>query len=261
MPEGPEVRIIATNLCQEFEGGVLLEALRLEKKHDIIPSELLPTSITKISCKGKKIIFVTPEFYIASSLGMEGKWCLTEQPHTNYIFTIKDLQGRIRKLYYADFRYFGEIHVGRDLETYLMGLGHDLMSISLGEISFPINDWVNMFNRKVRVGALLLEQYPFAGIGNYLRSEILYRSGIHPFRKANELSIEEVYRLAQCTLDTFYHSWSCGGLTLKSFWSIYGEKGMYPCCVYGKEKDPNGYKVLKEKLGGRSVYYVTEVQK
>ena len=44
-----------------------------------------------------------------------------------------------------------------------------------------------------RTGSLFLDQAFLAGTGNYLRSEILFVSGVHPSRRPCDLAGDEVY--------------------------------------------------------------------
>ena len=47
-----------------------------------------------------------------------------------------------------------------------------------------------------RLGALLLDQSFLAGLGNYLRCEILFEAGLHPAQRAADCDAEELRELA-----------------------------------------------------------------
>lgn len=53
----------------------------------------------------------------------------------------------------------------------------------------------NLLRRKIPVGAALLDQKVIAGIGNVFRAELLFLSGIDPFRPANRLTTDEATSL------------------------------------------------------------------
>ena len=53
---------------------------------------------------------------------------------------------------------------------------------------------------RARIGTVLCNQAIYAGIGNYLRSEILFCAQIHPFRKSNTLTDKEWNRLIDCAI-------------------------------------------------------------
>ena len=64
------------------------------------------------------------------------------------------------------------------------------------------------------LNSVYLDQAFLAGLGNYLRSEILFIAGIHPARKARELSKGEIGKLARITLDTSQRSYASQGVTI-----------------------------------------------
>ena len=50
-------------------------------------------------------------------------------------------------------------------------------------------------NKKQNICSFLLDQKKFAGLGNYIKNEVLYLSKISPFRKVNNLSKLELKRI------------------------------------------------------------------
>ena len=64
------------------------------------------------------------------------------------------------------------------------------------------------------LNSVYLDQAFLAGLGNYLRSEILFIAGIHPARKARELSKGEIGKLARITLDISQRSYASQGVTI-----------------------------------------------
>ena len=64
------------------------------------------------------------------------------------------------------------------------------------------------------LNSVYLDQAFLAGLGNYLRSEILFIAGIHPARKARELSKGEICKLARITLDISQRSYASQGVTI-----------------------------------------------
>ena len=71
----------------------------------------------------------------------------------------------------------------------------------------------NRFQRR-RLKVLLLDQGFFAGIGNYLRSEVLFTSGLHTDRTVSSLSDEEKNRLAEQALFLSRQSYDVPGITV-----------------------------------------------
>ena len=64
------------------------------------------------------------------------------------------------------------------------------------------------------LNSVYLDQAFLAGLGNYLRSEILFVAGIHPAKKARELSKGEIGKLARATLDISQRSYALRGITI-----------------------------------------------
>jgi len=67
--------------------------------------------------------------------------------------------------------------------------------------------------RRRSLGALLLDQRFLAGLGNYLRSEILHRARIGPEQSPQRLSAVEIRRLAGATLEITKRAYQTGGIT------------------------------------------------
>ncbi|MDC6472547.1 endonuclease VIII, partial [Luminiphilus sp.] len=64
------------------------------------------------------------------------------------------------------------------------------------------------------LNSIYLDQAFLAGLGNYLRSEILFIAGIHPAKKARELSKGQIGKLARSTLELSQRSYALQGVTL-----------------------------------------------
>ena len=68
--------------------------------------------------------------------------------------------------------------------------------------------------RRRSLGVLYLDQGFMAGLGNYLRSEILFCAGVAPERRPCDLERETLLRLAETTLDLGWRSYHTRGVTL-----------------------------------------------
>ena len=67
--------------------------------------------------------------------------------------------------------------------------------------------------RSEPVARLYLDQHFIAGIGNYLRSEILYFAGLHYSARPKDLTDEAIERLARQTLATTKRAYHTHGIT------------------------------------------------
>ena len=105
------------------------------------------------------------------------------------------------------------------------------------------------------------------GVGNIYASESLFISGIHPKRRANNISKNRYLQLATSIKNTLEQSINMGGTTLRDFsYSHAGEKVGYfkqKLLVYGREdlecskcKQP----IKSVQLSGRSSFYCSNCQ-
>jgi len=110
----------------------------------------------------------------------------------------------------------------------------------------------------------LMEPKYISGVGNYLKSEILYRAQLHPNRVLGSLTDKEIETLLQVALKTISEAYQHGGLTHGTFLDPDMRKGTFPVFVYKRAGtlDPNGYPIRSIKTkDGRTSYFVAEIQK
>jgi len=172
-------------------------------------------------------------------------------------------------LYYDDVRSFGKLNLltPEEYTTKINKIGPDLLS----DVIDP-KEWRNKLkNGRIKnkmICDYLMEQSYFSGIGNYLKSDILYICKIKPDRPVSGLSDVEIDLLLKVSLETIRESYSHGGLTIENFWSPDGTRGTYPTKVYNRATDDNGLTVHKIKCikasgteDTRTTHWVPEVQK
>lgn len=249
---------------------------------------LLPLTIEQVWCRGKVIIFQfvsekpeqTDRIYITSQLAMEGSWLREPSDHSNLWFNLEGDE----KWYYNDSRHFGTFNVYFSDDELVKGKfsdhGPDLLLTALIEkgtledLEHPLQEIVSLEmwkaklkNKRIKTQGIykfVKDQDRFSSIGNYLRSEILYRSKIHPGRKLENLSDADMELLYRVTLDTIHEAYICRGLTIKSYRDPTGDFGRFPLQVYQQEKDPLGNKVIQQKFDpakkDQTVHWVKEVQ-
>jgi formamidopyrimidine-DNA glycosylase len=141
---------------------------------------------------GKRMLFrFSGDCWLGLHLGMTGE-LLVEQP--NFAPAKHDhlvLFQRQRALVFRDPRQFGRIqfHQGKNAPAWWRDLPPQPQ-----EAAFT-RKFVEVFfarRRKVPIKAGLLMQEAFAGIGNWMADEILWRARINPKRRVESLSAEEV---------------------------------------------------------------------
>lgn len=294
MPEGPEVRTIADVLNRKVLNRKIKE-IELSENAKVYNFDLYENylsilngndiSITKISSYGKKLlIYLNNEIVIVFSLGMTGAFRFKKETHSHVIFhlhtgdsdaTVTDTAptaaDAVESFNFTDTRRFGDatfLNV-EDLDNNLSNLGPDLLYAALNT-HISKKKWLEIFKqpsaRGLKIGKraiciILLEQNFVAGIGNYLKSEILYYSGILPDRLACDLSDDEWEKIRTVAHHIIKVSYLYGGLTIESYISPDGKMGKYPTAVYNKQKDPLGNKIIKGTTKDkRTSYWVDEIQ-
>jgi len=265
MPELPEVETIKSQLSEHLPFKIkkvnyssVVDSLFGEKEFS--PEGM---KIDDIKRYGKVLNFVLGDQHILSGLGMTGGWILSKSPinekHKHVEFICED--GTC--LSYVDPRRFGFIH-------YMSEVGKDNFLTRLGPDPFS-----KEFNAEYIYGVLkkypgrqlkpfLLDQKYFAGIGNYLASEICALAGIRPTRRAGKVTKVEAGKIKKATDSILNKSIKANGAT---FWGGYrdasGEKGEalnHLVVFFQKDCGMCGGVVKKIVLGGRGTFYCPKCQ-
>ena len=113
-----------------------------------------------------------------------------------------------------------------------------------------------------------MDQKCVSGLGNIYVNEILFLSGISPFRKVAKLKDFEINKIIKSTKKILKKSIKLGGSSIKDFSSGDGKKGKYQFFfhVYGRKGkkcsnvDCNS-RVLKTVISNRSSFFCKSCQK
>lgn len=264
-PEGPEVRTVVDKIRPHIVNKSLNAVVFGPRAEGVNLNILrLPANVLIVRSYGKKIlIHLSSNQTIICSLGMTGKFKYSDPgPHTHFRFDFPDLC-----LYFDDTRYMGSIIFSENAQVpnYFSEVGPDILDAAINSPITP-EVWKERYKAKKwqnkQMCQVLLEQSIFSGIGNYLKSEILYYSGISPFRVVHTLIDEEWEKLRTVAHQILLLSYSHGGFTIESFISPDGSRGSYPAAVYGRSFDNLGNVVTKVSTKDqRSTYWVNAVQK
>lgn len=115
-------------------------------------------------------------------------------------------------------------------------------------------------HKKMSICSFLLNQDYMSGIGNYLKSEILFYCKIDPHTTLGMLTNEQIGLLAKNIVDIAARSYKAGGYSMKDYYMPDGQPGKYFPRVYGKRRyfapDGTEYPIKEETICGRKTYYV-----
>ncbi|MCC5795226.1 MAG: endonuclease VIII [Chromatiales bacterium] len=141
---------------------------------------------------------------------------------------------------------------------FLAGLGPDVLdpALEVGQVEERLRD--ARFRRR-SLAALLLDQAFLAGMGNYLRSEVLFEARLAPGRRPVELDQDEIGRLAAALLAVPRRSYLTRGIAaargMRRDYLADGESFRFR--VFGRADQPCqacGTPVRREERAGRRLY-------
>lgn len=273
MPEKPEVITVSKALEKKIlnknitDVQIYWDNIIAKPETDVFKKKIREENIKKITTRGKFIVIELSNYYLLIHLRMEGKFTFRKKgeernKHEHIIFALDDEI----ELRYHDVRKFGKMYLVEKEKLYtdtpLKDLGLEFDSPAL--TSKYLLDKFKSKNKYIKT--VLLDQSIIAGIGNIYDDEILFRSGINPYKKAKELNEKDCDRLVQNTRIILKKAINLGGTTIKSFTSEEGIHGRFQneLLVHGKKKEecPNCHsQIKKEQIDGRGTYFCEICQK
>lgn len=206
MPEGPEVRKYADALDSVLTGRLItsLEARTRDARQWLQENEvrLVGRRVLRVVSHGKHLIgYMHGGFYFHSHLMMWGRWeTVTGEPPRE-----KDRRERARIV----------VSSGAALllsaPIFNVGKGDPYEQIeNLGSLGPDVLPYKRKFNKReflrrlllpehieLTIGAALLNQRILAGLGNYLRAEVLFSCRLNPWRSVSDLTKEELECLSR----------------------------------------------------------------
>lgn len=266
-PEGPEVRLTTDWLKTNIQDNIVRDIKQLGRfsRQSIVNIEKIKNNkIINIRCRGKVIVLDFENNISAiSTLGMSGRWTRIQDKHTALILWCEKPPTRgILPVYYDDQRRFGNFKVVliHEATSKLDELGWDALAEPLlfNKICSRISKYL-----KKPIAEVLLKQDVFAGVGNYIRAEVMYMAGIHPQKLVADITDEEWNLLCSAIVNVMQEAYAKKGTTLENYYGGNGERGDHVdfLKVYHKTMDPHGHPVsfYKDK-NDRTVWWVPAVQ-
>lgn len=272
MPEGPEIRRAADEVEKVLRGNPIIDAWFAFPHLKRFEKRLRDTRVDAVDTRGKAMLtrfdngltmfshnqlyglWVTAKRDQEPDTKRELRVALSTDTHSALLYSASDI----------------EVLTARQLERhpFLARVGPDALDPSL------TTQWLaERLNepgfRGRALSSLYLDQRFLAGIGNYLRSEILFVAGIDPRRKAGDLTPGERRRIARESIRLSRRSYRTGGVLVSPsiareekaagrsfaeyrFW-VFGREGL-PCRLCAKL-------VTKTTAGSRGLFLCTRCQR
>lgn len=284
MPELPEVQTIVNDLNKKVVGDKIVD-FRSEWKKNVRPSFLffkkgvVGAKIKEARRIGKHLVIDLDNNYsIVIHLKMSGHLLykkLKANSSQLVVFSEKVNQYIRHKfifengatLDFSDLRKFGWLNLVKtgkvEDEKEIKKLGIDAL-----DKNFTLKVFKEILEKKKNgiIGVVLLDQELIAGIGNIYRSEILFQARVNPKRKISTLKEKEIEEIFKAIKDILKKAVKMRGTSDSDYRDTDGKKGGFQNMlqVYRKEKEicqKCKGKILREKLGQRSIFYCPKCQK
>lgn len=218
MPEGPETRRAAMRIDKVLRGREA-EIVDFAQPHlRRYGSVLSGQQIDWVSSRGKALLTrFSSGLTLYSHNQLYGRWYIVRRdqlPATNRTLRVAIHTATQSALLYSA----SDIEVltpeTLPLQKYLARLGPDALDDRVHWRDIVALLESPQFRRRT-LAALYLDQGFVAGIGNYLRSEILFEARVNPFDRPCDLTRGQLGRLARATLDLTRQSLATAGITNK----------------------------------------------
>ncbi|WP_082231969.1 endonuclease VIII [Halobacillus massiliensis] len=271
MPEGPEIRKAADQVEKALLDKPVLEVFFAFDHFKDYETLFRGSEVLKVETKGKAMLIRFNNGYtVYSHNQLYGKWYV-RNPY-NYPKTNRQLRFAIHNEKKSALLYSAsDIEVLRDeeveLHPFIVKAGPDLLNDHVTEEELVDRFKSSRFHRR-RWTALLLDQGFIAGVGNYLRSEILFTAGIHPELRPIDCSENQLKKAANACIELMWRSYKHQGITtdleLAHRLKAKGAKrNEYRHWVFNREGQPcrvDGSEIIKIKAGSRRCYYCPTCQ-
>ncbi len=270
MPEGPEIRLAADKIEKAITIEPVQECFFAFANLKQYQAEFQGKQVLQVETRGKALlIHFDHELSIYSHNQLYGRWYVRkayQYPNTRRQLRLAIHNSKKSALLYSASDI--EVLTQEEISThhFLSKLGPDVLTISAGEIRQRLQ---SKTYRRRQLASLYLDQHFLAGIGNYLRSEILFIAKLAPTKKPADCSEEQLKALASASISTAYQSYKNNGITndLKLAKSLKHEgfsRNQYRHWVFGREQQPChhcGEPIIKITISSRRVYYCSGCQK
>ena len=271
MPELPEVETTRRGISPHIVNKPIRDIVVRQRQlrwpvSTSLGDDLVGRQITQVGRRAKYLIFYLEHGCIILHLGMSGSLRVLDAPtpadrhdHVDIIFHDDTC------LRFRDPRRFGSIHWTRTdpLEHSLL---RDLGPEPLGEDFTAAYLYAMSHKRTQSVKAFIMDSRTVVGVGNIYANEALFKSGIHPLRKAGNISRKRYGALTGSIKDVLRAALAKGGTTLRDFVGSDGAPGYFKLDldVYDRAGELCNTCLTSIRLirqGQRSTYYCPQCQR
>lgn len=272
MPEGPEIYRVAQKLSKAISGKKIISIEfgleRLKGWEEV----LINSQITSVKSQAKAMLISTDSGYtIYSHNQLYGRWDIrrstTAEKKTNRSLRILiETDSHTARLYSAsDIEVLDAVDLAS--HPFLSKLGPDLLDKDVSDDQLIEHISSGRFDRRA-LKHLLLDQSFLSGIGNYLRSEILFEANLHPDTRLGKLSQAKKSELALISRKITERALAQNGITIDyeiaENLKLEGlTKRQYRHWVFTRDGNPCrrcGSTIIHTRVGGRRLDFCPSCQ-
>jgi endonuclease-8 len=266
MPEGPEIKQAADRIAQAIVRQPLVQVFFAFEHLKGYEPALAAEQVVSVQPRGKALLMrFSNQLTIYSHNQLYGVWYIRQAgtyPATNRQLRLALHTAKTSALLYSA----SEIQVLNDDEVaahpFLARLGPDVLDPTTTVETVRDRLLENRFYRR-GLSNLLLDQQFLGGLGNYLRSEILFVARVHPGLRPADCTAAQIEALAAAAIAVPQKSYATGGITndlaIANRMKAAGKpRRLYRHWVFGRQGQPCyacGTGIIKAIAGGRRVYF------
>jgi endonuclease-8 len=243
MPEGPEIRLAADKIARVLVGHPVVEVEFELPSLARYKKRLTGATVTAVDTRGKAMLTRFDNgLTLYSHNQLYGKWFTTSRPRRPK--TSRQLRVGLHTDTHSALLYSAsdiEVLTERGLarHPFLTRVGPDILDPGL-TVDTVLERLASASFRNRALGGLYLDQAFLAGVGNYLRSEILWAAGVDPASRPSQLEPAAMHAIAKETLAISRRSYRTRGVTAppkraKERKALGMSYGQYRFQVFGRE--------------------------
>jgi len=267
MPELPEVETIKNELSPWVRGQRFTQVTIFDPKivfyasTEEFPGNLVAQRVENLERRGKYLIFnLAGKQVLIMHLRMTGVLLLNPRTFDSYARAAFSFSNDIQ-IVFSDRRRLGAIWLAENAAAVVGKLGPEPLSDD-----FTLNILAQLLEKHhIPIKAALLDQNLIAGIGNMYADEILFAAKIHPLRKANALTPQEIQILHRCIREILWSAINSKGASVSTYIRPEGQLGTAQFAFkvahqYGKLCPICGTSIQRVLVRGRGSYFCPNCQ-
>jgi endonuclease-8 len=270
MPEGPEIRRAADQLRRAL-GGFAIKSVELHHPNLREKDFFLGHRVLEVTTRGKAMLIrLSSGYTLYSHNQLYGRWTVEpveSAPEYTRTLRLSISTGKmIARLWSAT-----EIEIlptaKENEHNFLSRLGPDVLDRNTTHTEIQARLLSRACQNK-KAASLMLDQSAFAGLGNYLRSEILFYAGVHPDCHPVDLTSPKVKKWARAIKTVSKRAYLTGGITVSAKEMQKGKRSGMPKSqwrhwVFNREGQPCprcATCIERKRYGGRRLDFCPNCQ-